>query len=412
MKKVIALLLCLVLVMGTLTACGSSSTSSTSGGNTTNTASGSATTTTGNTASGTTSTSSDGTIKLGMLAPLTGDYAEYGKGFQVAAQMAIDEINAKGGANGHKLSIEVKDSAGDPVTSSTLCTEFAEDDSVMAIVGDFTSGCCKANATICDQYGIVQLSPTASASDYASMSKYCFSIMGRQDIEAPYLASVVLQKKLQATNIAVIRVDSDWGKSCYDNFIAKANEIGLKVSVETYAAGEKDFSSIITKVKSTNPDVLVVMDQGDAVSAIFNQADAAGWKIQHVALGPGTSSQLADQLTDKSNLIVTTPFFFDESNADLMKWYNEFTTKAGFNPTIHPACAYDCVYLLARAIENIGSGEITRAAIQDKLQNGGTYTGLTGDITFTENGDIARNYEICTLKDGKWSILEGFDYGK
>ncbi len=349
------------------------------------------------------------TIKLGGLAPLTGNYAEYGKGFQIGWQMAIDEINAAGGVNGHKLEIEVKDTQGDAVVSSNMATNFAEDESVMAILGDFTSGACKANAEIVDRYGIVQLSPTASAPDYANMSKYCFSIMGRQDGEAPYLARYILDKYLGAKKIAVIRVDSDWGLSCYENFLPTAEELGMEVTVEKYASGEKDFSSLITKMRSVNPDVLVVMDQGDSVAAIFNQADAAGWDIQHVALGPGTSEQLIGQLTTPDNLIVTSPFFFDENDETLTKWSSTFQEQSGFAPTIHPACAYDTVYLIKNAIERIGDGEITRDAIQQALDQSEN-TGITGALNFTEDGDIVRNYMICGVENGKWVVLEGFDY--
>lgn len=350
------------------------------------------------------------TIKLGGLAPLTGNYAEYGKGFQIGFQKAIDEINEKGGVNGHKFEIEIKDTQGDAVVSSNMATNFAEDESVLAILGDFTSGACKANAEIVERYGIVQLSPTASAPDYASMNKYCFSIMGRQDAEAPFLAKYVLNKYLGAKKIAVIRVDSDWGLSCYDNFIKQAEKEGLDVTVEKYATGEKDFSSLITKMRSIDPDVLVVMDQGDSVAAIFNQADAAGWDIQHVALGPGTSEQLVGQLTTPDNLIVTSPFFFDENDETLSKWASDFEKEAGFKPTIHPACAYDCVYLIANAVEKIGDGEITRDAIQEALQNSQN-EGITGALNFTEDGDINRQYMICGVQDGDWVVLEGFEYG-
>ncbi|MEI3175244.1 MAG: ABC transporter substrate-binding protein [Lachnospiraceae bacterium] len=147
------------------------------------------------------------------------------------------------------------------------------------------------------------------------MSKYCFGIMGRQDAEAPYLAKYILGKYLGVKKVAVIRVDSDWGQSCYDNFLPAAEAEGMEVTVEKYASGEKDFSALITKMQSVNPDVLVVMDQGDAVAQVFNQADAAGWEIKHVALGPGTSEQVAKQLTDQNNLIVTSPFFFDPNDA-------------------------------------------------------------------------------------------------
>lgn len=373
MKKLFAVMLCLALVLSSATALGE-------------------------------------VIKLGGLAPLTGTYSEYGIGFQIGFNMAIEEINAAGGVNGYTFEIDVQDSEGDPVTSSNLATQFAEDDAVMAILGDFSSGACKANAEICDLYGITQLSPTASASDYASMSPYCFSIMGRQDVEAPFLAKYVLKKYLGATKIAVVRVDSDWGLSSYTNFETTALEEGLEiVAHETYQTGETDFSSIVTKVRAADPDVLVVLDQGNSVASIFNQADNDGWDIQHVALGPGTSQQLVEQLLDPDNLIVTSPFFFDQGNEELMAWYNAFKEEAGFAPTIHPACAYDCVYLIAEAVKNIGDGEVTRDSIRDALQNV-SYEGLTGNITFTEDGDIRRNYMICGVEDGQWVILEGFDY--
>ncbi len=357
------------------------------------------------------SAQSKGTIKLGGLAPLTGNYAEYGKGFQIAWQMAIDEINANGGANGYQLAIEVKDTQGDPVVSSTMATAYAEDEEIMAILGDFSSGCCKANAPIVDRYGIVQLSPTASAPDYAAMSPYCFSIMGRQDVEAPFLAKYVLKKYLGTTNVAVIRVDSDWGMAAFTNFKKQADVEGLTVTEEKYKSDETDFSSIITKVKASNPEVLVVMDQGLPVSAIFNAADSAGWDVKHVSLGPGTSEQLVKQLINPNNLIVTSPFFFDTENAQLTAWKEKFVSLAGFQPTVHPACAYDTAYLIKAAIEAIGDGEVTRTAIKDALLSL-EMTGLTGRIKFEPAGDITRDYMICGVADGNWKILEGFGYGK
>ena len=352
---------------------------------------------------------SKGTLKLGGLAPLTGNYAEYGKGFQIAWQMAIEEINAAGGANGWMLEIDVKDSQGDPVVSSTLATAFAEDDEIMAVLGDFSSGASKADATIVDRYGVVLLSPTASAPDYAGMSPFTFSIMGRQDGEAPFLAKYVIKKYLGADKVALIRVDSDWGAAASSNFLSQAAIEGIEVVEEKYKSDETDFSSIITKVKLSDPDVLVVMDQGVPVSAIFNAADAADWDIQHVALGPGTSEQVVSQLMSPNNLIVTSPFFFDPSDEMLTKWKDEFASRSGFQPTVHPAVAYDTMYLIKNAIESIGDGEVTRDGIRAGLQDG-EITGLTGRIKFQPAGDVVRDYLICGVVDGKWQVLKGFDY--
>ena len=162
--------------------------------------------------------SEKGSIKFGVLAPLTGTNAEYGKSFEVATQMAVDKLNADGGVNGYKIELAVKDSKGDQKESSDLCRQFVDDEDIIAIIGDFTSGACMANAPIVDEAGLVQLSPTASNPHYTGMSDYCFSIMGRQDREAPFFAKYIMKKYMGVKKIGIIYINSDWGKSCFDQF--------------------------------------------------------------------------------------------------------------------------------------------------------------------------------------------------
>jgi branched-chain amino acid transport system substrate-binding protein len=189
-----------------------------------------------------------------------------------------------------------------------------------------------------------------------------------------------------------------------------AKECGLNVVAEAnYVQDEKDFSSMLLKLQAAKPDCVVIFDQG-AVPQIVNQIAQMNWKVQVCALGPGTSQQILDLCGQNANgLITSTPFFFDETNEKQTAWKKTFTEKAGFEPTVHPVVAYDCVYLIAKAIEMIGNGEVTRDAIRDNLQNA-QITGLAGDIKFSENRDIARNYLICQADNGKFVIKEGYDY--
>ncbi len=351
-------------------------------------------------------------IKLGVLAPLTGTNAEYGKGFDVGMKMAVDKINAEGGANGYKLELVVRDSKGDPKESSDLARQFADDPSIMAILGDFTSGACMANAPIVDAAGIVQLSPTASHPDYAAMSDYCFSIMGRQDGEAPFFAKYIIQKYLGKNNIGIIYINSDWGVSSYSNFKAEADRIGLKIATTVnYVQDEKDFSSLITKLRAANPELVLILDQG-AVPQVINQIRGSGWNVPIATLGPGTSEQLIN-LTGKNseNVVLSTPFFFDENDASLMAWRAEFVSKAGFEPTIHPVCAYDTVYLIKAAIEASGTGKVTRQTIRDNLANV-NILGVSGPLKFNPTGDLTREYMICAIEGGKYVVKAGFDYAK
>jgi branched-chain amino acid transport system substrate-binding protein len=361
-----------------------------------------------NTTSSTPNTNTVKTYKIGLLAPITGTNAEYGKGFQVATKMAADEINAKGEM---KIEIVAKDSKGDPKESADLARQFGDDKSIMAIIGDFSSSACMANAPIIDEAGIVQLSPTASNPAYASMSKFAFSIMGRQDSEAPFFSTYLLKKYSNAKNIGVIWINSDWGKSAHDNFKKQAEKDGLNIVADVnYVADEKDFSSAIAKLRSGNPDHILIMDQG-AVPTIINQMAQAGWtNVKITTLGPGTSPQILS-LSGKNaeGLLLTTPFFIDDSNKRAKDWSDQFTKIAGYAPTVHSACAYDTVYLLETAIKNSGAN-VTRDSIRDKLQNVKDFVGLTGPIKFNPDGDITREYLIIAVEKGVFVKKTDYDF--
>lgn len=348
------------------------------------------------------------TYKIGVLAPITGTNAEYGKGFEIATKMAADEVNAKGEM---KIELVVKDSKGDPKESADLARQFADDESIMAIIGDFSSSACMANAPIIDEAGLVQLSPTASHPDYAAMSTFAFSIMGRQDGEAPFFSTYLLKKYSGAQNIGLIWVNSDWGKSAHDNLKAQAEKDGLNIVADAnYIADEKDFSSLISKLRSANPDHIVIMDQG-AVPTIINQIAQAGWTdVKITTLGPGTSPQILS-LAGKNaeGLLLTTPFFIDDSNKEAKEWADAFTTAAGFAPTVHPAVAYDTVYLLEAAIKNSGD-TVTRESIRDNLQNLKDFVGLTGPIAFNKDGDITRKYLVIAVENDNFVKKTDYDY--
>jgi branched-chain amino acid transport system substrate-binding protein len=348
-------------------------------------------------------------LKLGVLAPLTGTNAEYGKGFQVGMQMRVDRLNAAGGVNGYKFELVIRDSKGDAKESSDLARQFADDQEIYAILGDFTSGACMANAPIVDEAGIVQLSPTASNPGYASLSPYCFSIMGRQDSEAPFYARY-LYNKAGIRSVGIIYINSDWGKSSIDNFSAEANRIGLKMPViVNYVQDEKDFSSLITRLRADRTiEMVLIMDQG-AVPQVVNQIRGSGWDIPLATLGPGTSQQLLDLAgRNAEEMLVSTPFFFDESSAEQMDWKKEFVSKAGFEPTVHPVLSYDTVTLIAEAVKLCGSEGVTRKAIRDNLEKI-SVVGITGPIKFNPEGDITRLYMMCQAENGKWVIVSGFD---
>lgn len=385
MKKMLSSLVAMLLSVSLLTACGAAGSNAPGGGEA-------------------------DSVKVGVLAPLTGANAEFGKGFEVAMTMAMEEVNAAGGINGKTLELVFQDSKGDAKESSDLCRQYVDNEDIVAVLGDFTSTACMADAPIVKEAEMAILSPTASNPAFTEMNDCTFGIIGKQDADSRYYAHYVLQEYAGADNVGIIYIESDWGNAAMSNFVDEAGKIGLNiVEMASFVQDEKDFSSIITKMKAANPDHIAIMDQG-ATSQIINQIRTSGWDVSLSTNGPGTSQQLIDLCGENcEGLLLTTPFFFDPENEKEMAWRDEFTERAGFAPTVHSVNAYDCALLISEAIRQCGD-DITRENVRDKLAAIDFSGGLTGQIKFDETGSLDRRYIICEIVDGEYVKRAGFDY--
>jgi branched-chain amino acid transport system substrate-binding protein len=198
--------------------------------------------------------------------------------------------------------------------------------------------------------------------------------------------------------------------SAFDTFKTEADRIGLQVTSVNYVQDERDFSSLITRLRATpGIEMVCIMDQG-AVPLVVNQVRGSGWNIPISTLGPGTSQQIIDLCgRNNENLIATTEFYFDENVPVIKAWKDKFMSRAGFAPTHHSAVAYDTVYLIAESVKACGSGAITRKAVRDNLQNV-DYMGFMGRVKFNPAGDITRQQVICAIENGKWVLKAGVDY--
>ncbi len=385
MKKMLSSLVAMLLSVSLLTACGAAGSNAPGGGEA-------------------------DSVKVGVLAPLTGANAEFGKAFEVAMTMAMEEVNAAGGINGKTLELVFQDSKGDAKESSDLCRQYVDNEDIVAVLGDFTSTACMADAPIVKEAEMAILSPTASNPAFTEMNDCTFGIIGKQDADSRYYAHYVLQEYAGVDNVGIIYIESDWGNAAMSNFVDEAGKIGLNiVEMASFVQDEKDFSSIITKMKAANPDHIAIMDQG-ATSQIINQIRTSGWDVSLSTNGPGTSQQLIDLCGENcEGLLLTTPFFFNPENEKEMAWRDEFTERAGFAPTVHSVNAYDCALLISEAIRQCGD-DITRENVRDKLAAIDFSGGLTGQIKFDETGSLDRRYIICEIVDGEYVKRAGFDY--
>ncbi|WP_368272352.1 ABC transporter substrate-binding protein [Enterocloster lavalensis] len=404
MRKRIAVLLAVAMMASVTAGCSGAEAKAPSAG--TETSGGQ----TGENASQEAGESGENPIRIGVAAPITGNSAEYGKGFQVATQMAAEVVNAAGGVKGRPIEMVVKDSKGDAKESADVARIFCEEEDIVAVIGDFSSSSCMASAPIYQEKGLVQISPSASHPDFAKMGDYMFGVVGRQDDEGPFMAKYMAKKYIGAESVGVIFMNNDWGVVTSENFKQACEESGVAVTAtESFIEGEKDFNAVISKVRQTDPDALCLITQYNEAAIISKQVKQAGWDVQIMGAGAMYSDQLI-QLggADVEGLIAESPFIIEESDPKAMEFAEEFEKRAGFKPNIQAASAYDTALLVADAIGR--AEEVSRSAVRDALAATDNFMGITGPITFTEDGDVHRKYRVMAIQDGKWVALTGYDY--
>jgi branched-chain amino acid transport system substrate-binding protein len=345
----------------------------------------------------------DDFIYIALTAPITGDYAEYGGNFKKSVEMGMDLINANGGVLGKELRVIIGDSKGDPKESATLAQKFTSDKRIVAEIGDFTSTSCLAAQPIYTDAGMVQLSPTSSHPDFAIGSDFSFGIIGTQAGEGPFMAQMT--KELGFKKVAVLYINNDWG-IVTDKYYSGAIEAhGIEVvGRDFYFDGEKDFTAVLTKLKATKPDMLFIASMYNDGALINKQREKLGWDIP--VLGPGSlySPKLVELGGESVEGLYTNVVFHPASpKPEVQAFVTEFEKRYSATPNMFAAVAFDAINILADAIERAGSTD--RGAIRDAVAATKNFPSVTGAITFTEVGDVMKEYTRVQVQNGEFAVF-------
>ena len=349
--------------------------------------------------------SDDETIHIALSAPITGDWSEFGVNFQRSVELAIEALNAEGGILGRPVRLSVGDTRGNPQEAATLAQRWTSDPTVVAQIGSFSSSSSMAAQPIFDAAGMVQLSPTASHTDYARGSQWSFGIVGTQAGEGPFNARFAYED-LGIRTIAILHLNNDWGIDTAEFFGAAFEELGGEVTgVEFYFDGESDFTAALSKLQASNADALFTASFYNDGAAINIQRRRLGWDVP--VLGP--TSLYSPQLINLGGeavegLYTATGFFALDPDPAVQDYVDAFEAAYGATPNFHAALAYDAMMLLADAIERAGGTE--SAAIRDALAATADFPGLAGTITFTANGDAKKSYRKLQIQDSEFVVFD------
>ena len=378
MKKQLSALLAAVLCAGALAGCGANS----------------------NSANAATSGAQD-TVTLAVVSPVTGDSAEYGIHFNVGAQMAADKINEAGGINGKQVVLKSFDSKNDAKEAAEVARLICQDKTILATIGDFSSTCCMATAPIYEENKTVQISPSAGLIDFPRVGPYNFATTGVQENDGGFLMNRVINEKMGAKSVAIVYTNNDYGLNMLSYMTQEAEADGVVITdTEAIAAGEKDFTAIVSKMRQTEPEAVAIVGSYNEVANCVKQIRQVGWDVPVAISGSALTDQLVELLGDDVNDIYSNIAFVASDNTPETKEFNEeFTKRANMPPSFHSISTYDTVMLVCDAAIQCGDN-LNRETLKDAVQNYKGFDGLMGPFEFTEDGAVYRGYKVVQYQDG------------
>lgn len=348
------------------------------------------------------------TIRIGGLAPLTGDAASYGVAVNNAIQMAVEDINANGGIDGKQIEYIYYDEKGDTTEATNAYNKLVQDDKVVAIIGDVTTKPTLAVAQTSQQDNIPIITATATAAEVTltgpNIFRACFTDPFQGELMASYAS-----EKLGATKVAVLSdMADDYSSGIAEAFVAKAEELGMQVVAdEKYQDGDVDFKSQLTNIKSQNPDVLFLPVYYEDLRLISAQAKEVGVTAQ-LCGADGWDSVLTDNF-DSSVLnggVFCSQYSTESTDERVQNFISAYKEKYEMDPNMFAVLAYDATNMMAQAISDAGSTD--SQAIIDAMA-ALEYDGLTGHMTFDEDRNPQKSAVIVSIQDNAYKFVENYD---
>ena len=378
MKKMVAMILAVIMCLGLLAGCGGKNPS----------------------------VGSDGAaIQLGMTGPLTGGYAIYGLAASRGAQIAVDEINAKGGI---RLEFQAQDDEGDGEIAVNAYNKLM-DWGMDVLVGTVTSGACIAVAAETYADRVFTLTPSASSADVTAgndnVFQVCFSDPNQGSGSAIYIANNMADSK-----IAIIyRNDDAYSQGVRDTFVSEAANQGLNVVYEgTFTEDtQTDFSVQLTAAQSAGADLLFLPIYYQPASVILNQANQMGYAPTFFGVdgmdGILTMENFNTELAE--GVMLLTPFSADAEDDLTKSFVAKYQDLYGEVPNQFAADGYDAVYILYQALQAAGcTADMSAEELCEKLvavMPTISYSGLTGQgLTWNAEGEVSKDPLAVVIENG------------
>ena len=329
------------------------------------------------------------TVKIGLMAPITGSWASEGLEMKRNVELLAQELNAKGGIGGKQVEVVVEDDGGDPRTAS-LAAQRLTTKGVVAVIGTYGSAVTEASQPIYDEANIVQVANGSTAVRLTEKGlKYFFRTCPR-DAEQGKVGAATVQK-LGAKRIAILHDNSAYSKGLADEIngiLKKAN--ANVIYFDALTPKEQDYSAILTKLKAATPDLVFFTGYYPEAGLLLKQKKQMGFNAPFIggdAVNNPDLVKIAGKEAAAGFMFLSPPVPKDLDNPEAKAYLAAYQKKYGEAPqSIYGVLAGDGFRVVAKAIDVSKStkADAIRGALVNQVKD---FPGFTGKISFNEKGD-------------------------
>jgi branched-chain amino acid transport system substrate-binding protein len=362
-------------------------------------------------------------LVLGYLTAETGPFVSLSRSNEIAARIAVDEINAGGGVNGKKLRYITFDTAGNPGQTVVGLRKLAEDDKVLAIIGPFSSGQMQVAAPAADRTGVVIMAMASSAPKLVAKFQYAFRNTSNEGYMFSRVMSTLKNKGFPSATGAVAYANDDTISRAMGEkvipAIMKKSGVDVKRSVD-FKLAAFDLSAQVAQLKATPTDLVGIGAPPEAAIKLAQEMRRQGLKSRLVAGSTINDPDLPARMGAAGEGTTIPSTFFASLNDRTRKFAAEFEKRAkAMNadrtaPAQFDAATYDIVLFYAWAMQQAKvTGDRSklaaeRTAIRDAIRGMKDYPALEGPISFGADNDALKPVYVQEMKGGKWTLLETY----
>lgn len=339
-------------------------------------------------------------IRIGFHAPLTGFAAADGKSAMNGAELAIEQINARGGVNGRKLELVVNDDQARPDQAVPLANKYIGDGLKIVISGSY-SGPTRAAAGVFQQAKVPYISAYAIHPDITRAGDFVFrtSFMGEVQGKA---AAKFIGEGLKKKKVVLVTLNNDFGQALSAGFKEVAGRFGIQIAAEyTYAMGDRQFGSIVASVKRDEPEALYVSGYFFNGGPLVAQLRAGGVTAPIVGTeGFDTHNFITIAKDAAEGVMITTSLDRDSKLPEMRRFIEDYEKKFKTPADMVAASVHTAISVAANALAKAGGDD--PAKIRAAIAATKDFAVATGRISFNELGEVYKAAQIQVVKDGKF----------